>query len=400
MARNKRAINTSLLDSVTADMLGGDDMEFFQDDSLRVERILLELVRPDPLQPRRVLPDRIYQAFHGDRMTPTQALRELIQTAQLAARQQGRPFNNVLDLLGNPDDESEQDLPPLSPEEQLVHDLVNLAITIRDDGQVNPLTVVDVSEGVSRQFRIETGERRYWATWLLRDFISGYESDGMIPCIIIPHESASAFRQAKENTVRSGLSAIAMARQAALLLLYVHGYEMPVGPVPVDFYRQALELDLRGKREFSTPILSAMGGISKSQFRRYKALLQLSDEAIELADRANIDEGKLRYVIRLPMEEHHEMLRHIIEFGLTVKQIKEICEQEQPDSTVAETSEIPKQALQLARLMRTSGDANASDLVDALLHKEKQPEIALARIRGLKQLIEEAEEYILQGIKT
>jgi hypothetical protein len=104
MAHNKRAINTSLLDSVTADMLGGDDVDFFQDDSLRVERILLELVRPDPLQPRRVLPDRIYQAFHGDRMTPTQALRELIQTAQLAARQQGRPFNNVLDLLGNPDD--------------------------------------------------------------------------------------------------------------------------------------------------------------------------------------------------------------------------------------------------------------------------------------------------------
>ena len=155
MTRKKREINTSLLDSVTADMLGGDDMDFFQDDSLRVERILLELVRPDPLQPRRVLPDRIYQAFHGNRMTPTQALRELIQTAQLAARQQGRPFNNVLDLLGNPDDENEQNLPPLSPEEQLVHDLVNLAITIRDDGQVNPLTVVDVSEGVTRQFRIE-----------------------------------------------------------------------------------------------------------------------------------------------------------------------------------------------------------------------------------------------------
>jgi hypothetical protein len=110
MTRKKREINTSLLDSVTADMLGGDDIDFFQDDTLRVERILLELVRPDPLQPRRVLPDRIYQAFHGNRMTPTQALRELIQTAQLAARQQGRPFNNVLDLLGNPDDESEQDL--------------------------------------------------------------------------------------------------------------------------------------------------------------------------------------------------------------------------------------------------------------------------------------------------
>jgi hypothetical protein len=182
----KRQINVSLLDSVTADMLGSDNMDYLQDDSLHVERILLELVRPDPLQPRRVLPDRIYQAFHGNRMTPTQALRELIQIAQLAARQQGRPFNNVLEVLGNPDDENGDYPPTLSPEEQLVRDLVNLAITIRDDGQVNPLTVVDVSEGVTRQFRIETGERRYWATWLLRDFIPRYESDGMIPCIVIP----------------------------------------------------------------------------------------------------------------------------------------------------------------------------------------------------------------------
>ncbi|MEO1439156.1 MAG: ParB N-terminal domain-containing protein, partial [Chloroflexota bacterium] len=243
MARKKREINTSLLDSVTADMLGGDGVNFLHDDSLRVERILLELVRPDPLQPRRVLPDRIYQAFHAGQMTPTQALRDLIQVAQLAARQHGRPFANVLDLMGNPDDENSDDLPPLSAEEQLVRDLVNLAITIRDDGQVNPLTVVDVSEGVTRQFRIETGERRYWATWLLRDFIPGYESDGMIPCIVIPYESASAFRQAKENTARSGLSAIAMARQAALLILYVHGYPMPDGPVPADFYCQALDLD-------------------------------------------------------------------------------------------------------------------------------------------------------------
>jgi len=56
-------------------------------------------------------------------------------------------------------DEDQKSKP--SPEENLLHDLVNLAITIRDDGQVNPLTVVDVTEGVTRQYRIETGERRY-----------------------------------------------------------------------------------------------------------------------------------------------------------------------------------------------------------------------------------------------
>ena len=45
----------------------------------------------------------------------------------------------------------------LSPEEQLLRDLVNLAVTIRDDGQVNPLTVVDVSQGATRLFQDRDG---------------------------------------------------------------------------------------------------------------------------------------------------------------------------------------------------------------------------------------------------
>ena len=199
-------------------------------------------------------------------------MRELVKLAQIAARQHGRPFSNVLELLHNTDDDREDVDVKLSPEEQLLRDLVNLAITIRDDGQVNPLTVVDASHGVTHLYRIETGERRYWATWLLRDFIPGYTGDGMIPCLIIPNQTSSVFRQAKENTARSGLTAIAMARQAALLLLTVHGYEIPSYPVNNDFYRQALELDLRGKREYTEVILSAMGGIDKTQLSRTKSL--------------------------------------------------------------------------------------------------------------------------------
>ncbi|MBK8030092.1 MAG: ParB N-terminal domain-containing protein [Chloroflexi bacterium] len=259
MVTGKRKVNTSLLDTVTAEMLGSEALGQLEQQGMRVERILLELVRPDPVQPRRVLPERVYQAFHSQRLTPSQALRDLIHTAQYAARQNGRPFASVLDLLGNSEDESEDEAPRLSPEEQLVRDLVNLAITIRDDGQVNPLTVVDVTQGVVRQYRIETGERRYWATWLLRDFIPGYESDGMIPCLVIPAEKSSPFRQAKENTARSGLSAIAMARQIALLLLTVHCYEIPDAPVINDFYRQALELNLRDRREYTAAILAALG---------------------------------------------------------------------------------------------------------------------------------------------
>ena len=162
---------SALLASVTEEMFD-DEPQVFSDNSIKVERILLEMVRPDPVQPRRVLPEQLHHKFHNNRLTPTQSLRELVQLAQVSARQQGRPFSNVLELL--PDGESDtEDTEKLSPEEDVLRDLVNLAVTIRDDGQVNPLTVVDVSHGVTRLYRIETGERRYWAAWLLRDFISG-----------------------------------------------------------------------------------------------------------------------------------------------------------------------------------------------------------------------------------
>lgn len=297
-----------LLASITEEMLG-NQVQLPPEGSIRVERILLDLVRPDPVQPRRVLPEAIHYDFHNNRLTPTQALRALVQQVQVAARQRGRPFNSVLELLPRADEDAQDESSTtLSPEELLLHDLVNLAMTIREDGQVNPLTVVDVSQGAVRQFRIETGERRYWATWLLCDFIPDYGGDSTIPCIVIPEQRSSVFRQARENTARSGLTAIALARQAALLLLTVHSYEIPVSAVSNDFYRQALELDLRSKREYTEAILGAMGGIERAQFSRIKALLRLSDEALELADRYGIEEYRLRYLIAISPEYHGEIV--------------------------------------------------------------------------------------------
>ena len=395
MARQASNRIDDLLASVTEDLFDTSPQQF-QDQTLRVERILLEMVRPDPIQPRRVLPEPLHFAFHENRLTPTQALRELVQIVQVAARQRGRPFNNVLEILPNPDDESreEQEI-KLSPEEQLLRDLVNLAVTIRDDGQVNPLTVVDVSQGVTRQFRIETGERRYWATWLLRDFIPNADTDGMIPCIIIPSEKSSIFRQAKENTARSGLSAIAMARQAALLLLTVHSYEIPSYAVNNDFYRLALDLDLRGKREYTEAILSAMGGIKKSHFSEIKALLKLSDEAIELADRHGIEAKKLRYVVALPQEFHTEIVRQIIDFDLTSKQVKELCQGDALDAEGNDPLEkLPPAAVKMAKATHTVMTTSPQDFVLALIQQEGDAAIALARLQAMQKFIVDAQRLL------
>jgi hypothetical protein len=61
----------ALLASVTEDMLGDDLPQHFADNGIRVERILLEMVRPDPVQPRRVLPEQLHQKFHDNRLTPS-----------------------------------------------------------------------------------------------------------------------------------------------------------------------------------------------------------------------------------------------------------------------------------------------------------------------------------------
>ncbi len=394
-AKNQTQRIDELLGGVTEELLLGNPQQF-EDNSIRVERLLLEMVRPDPVQPRRVLPEPLHFAFHSSRLTPTQALKQLVQLVQVAARQRGRPFNNVLELLPNPDDEGDEDQSiHLSPEEQLLHDLVNLAITIRDDGQVNPLTVVDVSQGVTQQFRIETGERRYWATWLLRDFVPGSNSDGMIPCIIIPAERSSVFRQAKENTARSGLSAIAMARQAALLLLTVHGYEIPSHAVSNDFYRQALELDLRGKREYTEAILSAMGGVKKGYFSYIKNLLRLSDEAMELADRHNLDERRLRPVVALAPEYHAEVVRQIIDLNLTAKQVKELCEGDLDENRDDEQEKIPAPALKIAKAAQTTTVAAPQDIARALIRQEGDTGLARARLQALRKLLTDVERYLV-----
>lgn len=373
---------SNLLASITEEMLSGDLTGGLQDNNLRVEKLLLDLVRPHPVQPRRVLPERIHQAFHQQQFTPTQALRELIQIVQVAARQRSHPFSNVLELLAQTEDENEtRDV--LSPEETLLRDLVNLAVTIREDGQVNPLTVVDVSEGVTRMYRIETGERRYWATWLLRDFIPDSTPDGTIPCIIVPTRSASVFRQAKENTSRIGLTAVAMARQAALLLLSVHGYEIPATVVSSDYYRQALDLDLHGKQEYTATILSAMGGIGKMHFSRYKALLRLSDEALELADRHGLQEGVLRYILHLPTESQAEMVQQVIQFKLSAKQVKDICEQGEAAGDGDNDEKPTPPDMRLIKAMRSIEKQTPVGLAQALVREEKSIHLAKARVQSM-----------------
>jgi len=176
----------------------------------------------------------------------------------------------------------------------------------------------------------------------------------------------------------------------------VHGYEIPNEAVSNDFYRQALELDLRGKREHTEAILSAMGGIKKGYFSYIKNLLRLSDEALELADRYAIDERRLRDVIALAPEHHSELVRQIIDLNLTAKQVKELCEGDSHEISEDTHEKLPVSAVKIAKIVQTTNAASPEDIARALIRQEGDVTIARVRLQALRKLLIDVEPYLIE----
>src|SRR5690606_17539518 len=291
----------------------------------KVINIVLDRIRPDPAQPRRVLPELIRQEFLAGHINARQALERWEALVAEEASRLGRPRPDWRALLDrNPDDRGDDialDAPGQpGPEEDALRAIVATAATIRHGGQVSPITVSEVEGGA--YFRIETGERRYWAHhWLNTWLGDGFDQ---IQCIVVPQ--ASPWRQAAENTSREGLSAMAMARQLATLLLDLYDIHPPQdGPVPNDWYRQALNYRVpRGEGE---ALRAARGGIGRAQFSRIQALLRLPDAVWELADRYRLEERRLRPVLRLQDEAVQlQVVRLMVERGLSADKVEKLVE--------------------------------------------------------------------------
>lgn len=294
--------------------------------AVKVVDIVLDRIRPDPAQPRRVLPELIRTEFLSGHINARQALERWEALVADEATRLGRPRPDWKSLLDRaPDDRDVEDTsvdPPgqPGPEEDLLRSIVATAATIRYGGQVSPITVVEMDGG--SYYRIETGERRYWAHHWLNNWLSdGYDQ---IQCIVV--DNGSPWRQAAENTSREGLSALALARQAATLLLDLHGIRPDYsGPIPNDWYRQAL--DYRVPRGEGEALRAALGGIERAQFSRIQALLRLPDPVWELADRFRLEEKRLRPVLKVPDATLQvKLVRMIVEQNLTAERVQRLVE--------------------------------------------------------------------------
>ena len=292
-AARKRGVkyDENLFDVGTAASEGfGHDMGYSAVDIqtkeiLRAKPIDIFSIKPNPMQPRRVVPSRYREG---------PVLEQIKRWLAEVERGTGRALP-LMDVIkgevelrtadGNGDFGA-------APEELPLLRLADLAASIRQDGLTNPITVVKSGD----EFLIETGERRWVAYHLLNGLVEG-DAYAAIPARRMAE--LNLWRQASENTARDALNAIARARQIALLLMDLLGWDK-FAPIESfgheqDFYAQVADADRwripYGKSE---QLCLACGFESASRIRQYRALLKLSREQWTYADDHDISEFEIR----------------------------------------------------------------------------------------------------------
>lgn len=246
-----------------------------------VQMLPIKEIRPDPFQARRILPPAVRAGFVVRQLDPPGALGAWRALAE--------------------DDPTEAEL--------LQEQIIGLANSIRAQEMVNPVTVCDDGAG---GYLLETGERRWWAHWWLVS-VEGERAFARIRAEIV--RASRPERQAAENLQDSPLTAVQEAGQIARLLLHMTGRdsdhvvailageddESAQALVGYDVYREALELD-RGAVYGKWPAISEIMGRGERHLLRQLAVLKLSDEALDLADRARLSEGQLRPLVSVAAE--------------------------------------------------------------------------------------------------
>ena len=260
---------------------------------------------PDRAQPRRAVPLRARMYWDGDPRNVAQ----LFAGWQQELRHEGS-FLELEALLhqthlpqgvdGN-QDESNVDaawLEQVGPLAAALMELAALALSIRQSGLTNPITVARAE----RAFMLETGERR-WLAWHLLHLHFPQENWTHIPAHLV--EYVDVWRQAGENSARRNLNAIGRARQLAILLMDLlreRGYSfrdydevLAAGGNEREYYAQVADgHEFRVPRGEGERLLHAMGLKSPTQLRQYRALLRLDDQRWQQADERDLAEGEIR----------------------------------------------------------------------------------------------------------
>ncbi len=230
-----------------------------------------ESMLPDPEQPRALLPETLsYRVARGE-MTPMAAMGEWRRLAQ----------------AGGPD----------SPDALLLDKVIELAESIATHGLINPITIrpVDEDDPVEAiDYRIVTGERRWWAHVYLvsqgRPVHEGKErkSAAQIKATITPEGAIVRAHQLVENWFREDISVVEKAYGLWALRCEMSG--LPFGNYP-------------DKELVNWQDVEALLHIGRRQRRRIVRILEMSEEAQAIINGYRLSERSVR-PIAMKLAEH------------------------------------------------------------------------------------------------
>lgn len=360
--------------------------------------IPIDKIEADLSQPRRALPSFLYRQWDG-RAPYIATLYEL----WLHAISEERGIELTLrDYFEIASDERADESSPEPVNQSLESDflaVIDLAVSIRRDGLTNPITVVRMGD----VYRIETGERRWLAFHLLYLLYKEEDSERWhnIPARVV--EEMNIWRQASENNVRADLNAIDKARQFALLLMNLLGERreafaslqeiIEIGGSERDFYAQVSDGDqYRVPRGRAEQMLNAMGLKNIRQLSYYRNLLQLPDEAWQLADDYNLTERALRECLLVANGDTAtitELIKDLIRKGTSDRNAKTPKSprhlKPKTDENLLGYSNFSKNARSVQRYASKSG---------ALKAREKRE--ALEKIKAMRDWLSQIENQIRQ----
>ena len=231
-----------------------------------IERFPLEAIRPDPEQPRRLMPSDLTEAFNQEKTEPSDVIKE---------------WQRLADANSN------------SRAAHEMRELERLAAAIEQHGLINPITIrpADDERG---QYIIVTGERRYWAHVLLdheeRPIQEGdtqYKPD-QIKATLVPAGAYIRAHQIVENLMREDINVVEKA----------HGLWALRREMSTDAYRRHAE-----SAKDEEPKLVPWSQVEKSldisrQYRlRIISVLKLSEEAQQLVNQHNLAEATIRPIV-------------------------------------------------------------------------------------------------------
>lgn len=378
----------SVIDQLTSTM-SGVDIGFRPTDQ-RVYEINLDRITPDPTQPRHLLPHDLRKAVHEKTISPAEAMRDLVLRAErgdtvalliLGARQKG----------------------PVEEEDEIVEDtgLFALAQSIQEVGLRQPLNVYridDPDQPDRTAYRLGEGERRFWAHHLLVQ--RGYSEFNSVKCIVetLPEDEEIIHqRQEAENAARVDLPALARARSMQRIKERLN-MEMRTR-VPGEN-----TIKLPGSRELEVMVgqrVKSFTGraIGDRMVRYYLALLNLSPEAQDLVEAAQLTEKQLRPVMRLSTDaEQLAMIQRIVEEKWSGRKVlQEVMAPSLPKTALREVAQttveqrFEKRVLDAAKTIHSLlslPPENYEDAVIALAMRAKDAKTRQA-LQALRQTLEE-----------